>query len=83
VRVTVLEGDDVPDELAMQATFAKWNGVLLTKMPDAFGQMAMRDESELLGMATWLVDENCPSPVAAEEESDDEEPSDESEDDDE
>jgi antitoxin component YwqK of YwqJK toxin-antitoxin module len=73
MRVMVLEGNEVEDDLAMQATFAKWNGVLLTKMPDAFGEMAMRDESELLGMATWLVDENCPSPVAAEEESDEDE----------
>jgi antitoxin component YwqK of YwqJK toxin-antitoxin module len=75
MRVGVLEGEDAEDDLAMQATFAKWNGVLLTKMPDAFGQMAMRDESELLGMAVWLVDSECPSPVVAEESSDEDEAS--------
>lgn len=78
-RVAVLDGAKVDDDLAMQATFAKWNGVLLTKMPDAFGQMAIRDESELLGMTMWLLDAEFPSPLVAEEASDEDEESDDDE----
>jgi hypothetical protein len=81
-RLAVLTGEEVEDDLAMQATFAKWNDVLLAKMPDAFGEMAARDESALLELAMWMVDADAPSPFAApaDEEDEDEEDSDEEDD---
>jgi hypothetical protein len=83
-RLAVITGEEVEDDLAMQATFAKWNDVLLAKIPDAFGEMAARDESALLELAMWMVDADAPSPFAApvdEDEDEDEDEDDENEDD--
>jgi hypothetical protein len=84
-RLAVLTGEEVEDDLAMQATFAKWNDVLLAKMPDAFGEMAARDESALLELAMWMVDAEAPSPFAApvEDEDDEEDEGDDEDEDDE